>query len=136
MLKPSGSFAWAVWGPEEEQTGFGVFFGALLTHLPDLDMSALPFGPLFGVTNRETYEPYVSGAGLTNFQLDAHNVTWESDTPDAVLCGMSDWANLAAFPEEIQEKVKASTLENAKAFEKDGTYEFPHSLVFGRATKS
>jgi SAM-dependent methyltransferase len=136
VLKPGGSFAWAVWGPEEEQTGFGVFFGALLTHLPDLDMSALPFGPLLGVTDSDMYEPYVSGAGLTNFQLDAHKVTWKSDTLDAVLRGMSDWSNLAAFPEELQEKVRASTRENAKAFEKNGKYEFPHSLVVGRATKS
>jgi SAM-dependent methyltransferase len=136
VLKPGGSFFWAVWGPEEEQAGFGVFFGALLTHSPDLDMSALPFGPLFGFTDRETYEPYVNGAGLTDFQLDAHKVTWKPENLGSVLRGMSDWSNLAAFPEELQEKVKASTRDNAKAFEKDGKYEFPHSLVVGRATRS
>jgi hypothetical protein len=136
VLKPGGNFSWAVRGPEEEQTGFGVFFDALLNHSPDLDMSALPFGPLFGVTDRETYEPYVSGAGLTNFQLDTHEVTWKPDTLGAVLRGMSDWSNLAAFPEELQERVKASTRENAKTFEKNGSYEFPHSLVVGRATRS
>jgi hypothetical protein len=113
-----------------------VFFGALLIHSPDLDMSALPFGPLFGVTDRETYEPYVSGAGLANFQLDTHKVMWKPNTFDASFVACRTGPTSQHFAEELQEKVKATTRENAKAFEKDGQYEFPHSLVVGRATKS
>jgi ubiquinone/menaquinone biosynthesis C-methylase UbiE len=133
VLKPGACFAFAVWGPEEEQTGFGVFFGALMAH-SDLDLTALPFGPLFGVTDRESYEALVSGAGFRKFQLDAHKVAWKAKTLAPILRGMSDWANLLAFPQELQEKVEASTRENAKPFEKaGGHYVFPHSLVLGRA---
>jgi ubiquinone/menaquinone biosynthesis C-methylase UbiE len=136
VLKPGGCFAFAVWGPEEEQTGFGVFFGALMAH-SDLDLTTLPFGPLFGVTDRESYEALISGAGLSKFQLDTHKVAWKTKTLDPILRGMSDWANLLAFPQELQDKVEASTRENAKPFEKnDGHYVFPHSLVLGRAFRS
>ena len=136
VLKPGGCFAFTVWGPEEEQIGFEVFFGALMAHSPDLDFSALPFGPLFGITDRETYEPLISGAGLSKFEFDAHKIAWMAKTLDPILHAMSDWANLMAFPEELQEKVRASTRENARPFEKDGDYVFPHSLVVGRAFRS
>ena len=132
VLKPGGRFAFAVWGAPEEQSSVGAFFGAVQAHH---DLAELPHGPLFGVTERSVYEPLLSQAGLEDCQLAVHAVTWRTSSLEPVLRGFWDWGNMATLPEETQANIDRTTRENAKPFEQDGQYEFPHSALVGSASK-
>ena len=133
VLKPGGRFAFAVWGPPEEQSSIGAFFGAFMAHY---DLEELPHGPLFGVTERSVYEPLLAQAALEDCQLSIHEVTWKVDSLDPILKGFWDWGNMAALPAETQTKIEETTRENAQPYEQDGRFTFPHSILFGSAMKT
>jgi len=133
VLKAGGRFGFVVWGAPEEQSSIGAFFGAVEAHH---DLEELPHGPLFGVTERSVYEPMLTGAGLTDCKLAVHEVTWRTESLDPVLRGFWDWGNMAALPAEIQERIKDTTRENARLYEQDEGYSFPHSVLLGNARKA
>ena len=128
VLTPGGRFAFAVWGALEEQTGFGVFFAAVQAHH---DAEALPHGPLFGVTDRSLYEAMLAEAGFKDVRLGRHDVVWRTTTLDPVLRGLWDWGNMAALPRPTQERIEATTRENAKAYRQNEGFVFPHSVLLG-----
>jgi len=132
VLKPSGHFAFAVWGPPEEQSSIGAFFGAVEVHH---DLAELPHGPLFGITERDVYEPMLARAGLEIRQLTVHETTWRTDSLDPVLRGYWDWGNMASLPSETQANIEQTTRVNAQPFEQNGRYAFPHSALVGSALK-
>lgn len=133
VLKRGGRFAFAVWGAPEEQSSIGAFFGAVMAHH---DLEELPHGPLFGVTERAVYEPLLTKAGLEDCQLSIHEVTWKSDSLDPILKGFWDYGDIAALRAETQTKIEETTRQNARPYEQDGRYSFPHSILFGRAQKA
>lgn len=132
VLRPHGRFAFAVWGAPEEQSSIGAFFGAVEAHL---DLGDLPRGPLFGVTESRVYEPILNQAGLKRCRLQAHEVKWETETMDPVIRGFWDYGNMASLPKELQDKIEASTCENAQQYEQNGRFVFPHSALVGSAFK-
>ena len=133
VLKPGGRFAFAVWGAPEEQSSIAAFFGAVTAHH---DLEELPHGPLFGVTERSVYEPLLTQAALEDCELSIHEVSWKTDSLDPVLKGFWVWGNLAALPAETQTRIEETTRENARPYEQDGRYVFPHSILFGSALKA
>jgi len=133
VLAPAGRFAFVVWGALEEQIGFGVFFAAVQAHH---DAGALPHGPLFGVTDRGLYETMLGAAGLKPLQLSRHEVFWRTKTLDPVLRGLRDWGNIAALPRRTQEQIEAATRENARQYERQEGFAFPHSVLLGVAVKA
>lgn len=100
------------------------------------DLEELPRGPLFGVTERSVYEPLLTQAALNDCQLSIHEVIWKVDSLDPVLRGFWDWGNMAELPAELQTRIKETTRENARPYERDGRYAFPHSILFGDAMKA
>lgn len=132
VLRPGGRFAFTVWGAPEEQTGFGVFFAAVQAHHT---IEGLPQGPLFGVTDRSIYETMLAEAGLRQFQLSRHDVSWRTKTLDPVLRSLWDWGNIAALPRQIQAQIEATTRENARAYQHHDGFVFPHSVLLGAAVK-
>jgi SAM-dependent methyltransferase len=132
VLKPGGRFAFAVWGPPEEQSTIGAFFSAFSNHH---ELSELPHGPLFGVTDKETYQPFISNANLKDFELTLHKTIWNCSTLQPVIDGWWDWGNLHDFPQEKQDNIKADFIENCKPFAHKNGYSFPHSAILGCATK-
>ncbi len=132
VLKPGGRFAFVVWGAPEEQSSIGAFFGAVEAHH---DLEELPHGPLFGVTEGSVYEPLLMGAGLADCSLSIHKVTWRTDSLSPVLRGFWDWGNMASLPSETQQKIEETTRENAKPYEQNGGYAFPHTVLLGSAQK-
>jgi SAM-dependent methyltransferase len=132
VLRSNGRFAFAVWGAPEEQSSIGAFFGAVEAHL---DLGELPHGPLFGVTERSVYEPMLKQAGLDRCQLQVHQVKWETESLDPVIRGFWDWGNMASMPKALQDKIEASTRENAQLYEENGRFTFPHSALVGSAVK-
>jgi len=133
VLKPGGRLVFAVWGVPEEQTSVGAFFGAVVAHH---DLAELPHGPLFGVTERRVYEPFLTQAGFSDCRLTMHDVTWEMDLLDPLLQGFWEWGNLSALPTEVQAKIRQTTRENSQAFNKDGRFVFPHTALLGVASKA
>ena len=132
VLKPGGRFAFAVFGAPEAQSSIGAFFTAVQAHH---NLEALPNGPLFGVTDRRVYEPMIAAGGLADFQLDTQEIVWRSETLDPILRGFWDWGNMAALPQEAQDKIKATTRENARPYAQGGQFVFPHVILFGTAVK-
>ena len=132
VLKPGGRVAFVVWGPPEEQSSIGAFFGAVEVHH---DLEELPHGPLFGVTEGSVYEPLLTDAGLDDCSLSIHEVTWRTDSLDPVLRGFWDWGNMALLPPETQQKIEEATRENARPYGQNGGYAFPHSVLLGSARK-
>jgi SAM-dependent methyltransferase len=132
VLKPGGKFAFAVWGPGEEQSSIGAFFPAFSNHH---ELSELPHGPLFGVTDFDTYQTLVSGADLKDFKLSYHKTIWECSSLQPLIDGWWDWGNLHAFPQEKQESIKSDFIENCAPFSNANGYSFPHSAILGCAFK-
>jgi SAM-dependent methyltransferase len=132
VLRPGGLFAFTVWGSLEEQTGFGVFFEAVQAHH---SLAALPHGPLFGVIDQAVYEPLIIAAGLTDLRLDRHPIAWRTATLDPVLRGLWDWGNVAALPNDVQERIRSTTSANAERYRQDDGFVFPHSILLGLAAR-
>jgi SAM-dependent methyltransferase len=132
VLKPGGRFSFVVFGAPEAQSSIGAFFTAVQAHH---NLEALPNGPLFGVTDRQVYEPIIMAAGLTDFHLDSHEIVWRSSTIEPILRGFWDWGNMARLPQEVQDKIAATTRENARPYMQSGQFIFPHTILLGRAVK-
>jgi hypothetical protein len=81
------------------------------------------------------YEPMIAAGGLADFQLDTHHIVWRSETLDPILRGFWDWGNMAALPQEAQDKIKATTRENAQPYAQSGQFVFPHVILCGSAAK-
>jgi len=133
VLVPGGHFAFSVWGAAEEQTGFGVFFAAVQAHH---ELQALPQGPLFGVTDHAVYKALTDGAGLGQLALRRHEVSWRMKTVDPLIAGLWDWGNIGALPRNIQERIDQTTRSNALAYQQEGGYVFPHSVLVGATTRA
>lgn len=133
VLRSNGHFAFAVWGAPEEQSSIGAFFSAVETHL---DLGDLPHGPLFGVIEKDVYEPMLSAAGLSCCHLEVQEVKWEMESLDPLIRGFWDWGNMASLPRELQDKIEASTRDNAQPYGQAGRFVFPHSALIGSAVKS
>ena len=132
VLKPNGKFAFAVWGAKEEQSSLGAFFQAFGNHH---ELSELPHGPLFGVTDFDTYNGFVSNASLKNFKLEKLDTKWNMKSLDPLINGCWDWGNLNLFPENKQNDIKNDVIKNCESFKTEDGYSFPHSAMIGYAEK-
>ena len=132
VLKRGGRFAFVVFGAPEAQSSISAFFTAVQAHH---NLEELPNGPLFGVTDWRVYEPMIALGGLADFQLDTHEIVWRSKTLDPILRGFWDWGHMAALPQEAQDKIEATTRENAQPYAQSGEFVFPHVILSGRAVK-
>jgi SAM-dependent methyltransferase len=132
VLKPGSHFAFAVWGPPEEQSSIVAFFGAVESHH---DLAELPQGPLFGITDRAVYEPMLAKAGLELRQLAVHETVWRTDSLEPVLRGFWDYGDMKSLPSGTQARIKETTRENAQTYERKGSFVFPHSALVGSAMR-
>lgn len=132
VLKPNGRFVFVVWGPNEEQTSFGAFFNAFMAHH---ELSDLPHGPLYGVVEREIFLPMIEKGGLYNLKISKHNTVWNYQTLSPIMEGLWTWGNLAAFPQDKQDKIEKDMIVNCKSFVNANGYSFPHSAILGSAEK-
>lgn len=130
VLKPGGRFVFAVWGAAEEQSSMGAFFGAVSAHY---ELSELPHGPLFGITERSVFDALFSDAGFTNCTLSTHELPWKMDTLEPLINGFWDWGNMDALPEITQTNIKNTTAENSVPYKQGASYVFPHNILFGSA---
>ena len=122
VLKPGGRFAFTVFAAPEAQSSIGAFFGAVEAHH---SLDELPHGPLFGVTDLSIYESMLNTGGLTHLEFSFRNIMWRTKTPDPIVKSFWSWGNMAALPQDKQDKIEATTRENLRPYEKQGEYAFP-----------
>jgi ubiquinone/menaquinone biosynthesis C-methylase UbiE len=132
VLKPGGRFAFTVFANPEAQSSIGAFFGAVEAHH---SLAELPHGPLFGVTDLGVYETMLHAGGLTNLEFDFRKITWRTRTLDPVVQSFWSWGNIAALPQEVQDKIETTTRENLGTFRQESEYAFPHEVLLGSGTK-
>jgi SAM-dependent methyltransferase len=133
VLKPGGRLVFAVWGAPEEQSSVGAFCGAVMAHH---DLDELPHGPLFGVTEKSVYEAMLSKAGMTDFELSTHAVTWQIDWREPLLKGFLNWGAMSALPVAVQEKIRETVRENSQPFKDGEGFSLPHTALLGVAVKA
>ncbi len=131
VLKPGGRFAFTVFAAPEAQSSIGAFFEAVEVHH---SADELPHGPLFGVTDLSVYKSMLHAGGLTNLEFDFCKIMWRTKTPDPIVESFWSWGNMAALPQEVQDRIEATTRENLQPYEQEGEYAFPHEVLLGSAT--
>lgn len=99
-------------------------------------LDELPHGPLFRVTDRQVFEPLMTSAGLKDCQLSILPLVWKVDNIDSVIQGFCDFGNMSALPENTQNKIRRSTIENSESYKQGDGYAFPHPILFGGAMKA
>ena len=77
----------------------------------------------------------ITAGGLADVWLDTHEIVWRSATLEPILRGFWDWGNMAALPQEVQDKITATTRENARPYAQSGQFVFPHAILLGKAVK-
>ncbi len=131
VLKPGGRFAFVVFERPEAQSSIGAFFEAVAAHH---EMDELPNGPLFGA-ERSAYVPLLNASGLSDLHFETHDILWRSDTVDPVLQAFLEWGNIAALPQDVQQKIEVTARENLDAYRDGESYAFPHAVLLGTAVK-
>ena len=92
-------------------------------------------GPLFGVTDHETFASLIESGGLSGLQLSKQETVWKCETLRPIVDGFWDWGNIAALPLEKQERIRATMEESCKPFASLEGFVLPHSAILGRAVK-
>lgn len=132
VLKPTGRFAFALFGEAEDQSSVMAFFEAVEAH-HEFGKAVLP--PLYGVTERSVFEPMLLGAGLIDCKLDVHEIRWRTDSLDPVIRGFWDYANITELPSKVQKNIVETLTEKTQAFKHDNGFDFPHTALVGSAMK-
>ncbi len=132
VLNPGGRFAFVVFERPEAQSSIGAFFEAVAAHH---DSDELPQGPLFGA-ERSAYVAPLNESGLSDLHFETHDILWRSDTVDPVLQAFLEWGNIAALPQDVQQKIELTARENLDSYRDGGSYAFPHAVLLGTAVKS
>jgi ubiquinone/menaquinone biosynthesis C-methylase UbiE len=131
VLEPGGSFAFVVFERPEAQSSIGAFFEAVAAHH---DADELPHGPLFGA-DQSAYVAPLSASGLSDLHFETHDILWRSKTPDPVLQAFLEWGNIAALPQDVQQKIEATAREKLEAYRDGAGYAFPHAVLLGTAVR-
>lgn len=131
VLEPGGSFAFVVFERPEAQSSISTFFEAVAAHH---DSDELPHGPLFGA-DRSAYEAPMKESGLSDLRFESHDILWRTDTVEPVLQAFLQWGNIAALPQDVQQKIEITARENLEAFRDGCGYAFPHVVLLGTAVK-
>ena len=132
VLQPGGRFAFTVFAAPEAQSSIGAFFEAVEAHH---SLDELPHGPLFGVTDLSVYESMLHAGGLADLEFDFRKITWRTTSLDPIVKSFWSWGNMGALPQDVQDKIEATTRENLRGHQQDGEYAFPHEVLLGSATR-
>ena len=132
VLEPGGSFAFVVFERPEAQSSIGAFFEAVAAHH---DSDELPHGPLFGA-DRSAYAAPLNASGLSDLHVETHDILWRSDSVDPVLQAFLEWGNIAALPQDVQQKIEVTARENLESYRDGASYAFPHAVLLGTAVRS
>jgi ubiquinone/menaquinone biosynthesis C-methylase UbiE len=133
VLDGQGRIACTVWAEPESLEAFGLFFAAVEEHA---GAAELPHGPLFGVTNSDTLTGLFVDAGFSEVSIERVPAKWRMETIDPLLRAFGTWAQLDAFPKDIQTAIEDSVRTAAPAYETGGGLEIPNPMLLIGASKA
>lgn len=132
VLRDGGKLAFTVWGDPAKLAAFGLFFAAMETHG---DPAVLPHGPLFGVSDFETFHEMLQKAGFRDLNVRELDISWRLSSMESYLSGFEDWANLDALPDALRSAIETDVRTAANHFKHNGEYVIPNPVILVSATR-
>lgn len=133
VLKPGGRVV-VIHPIQAEQASFGSFAEALYEHLPP---EQIPSGPLLDVSDPSEYENLFKQCGYVETRCERRQKPVELTDISTLLNAGWKIGNLAEQPNDVQDRIKESTIARAAKFKKpDGGYSFPDVVLIATGRKS
>ena len=132
-LKVGGRIA-VVHPVQSEQGSFGSFAESLYQQLPP---EQLPSGPLLNISDPEDYVELLSNSGYSNVRCERRVKPVKISSLDQLLNAGWKIAGLDDQPQEIQERIRTGTIENAQKYQQPGGgYSFPDVVLIATGEKA
>ena len=128
VLKPGGRFVFAA---PKDQHGFGGFIEAIQANHT---LDDLPHGPIYMDADQAIYEKLLADSGFDKFDVELRPFTLVMESLEPLFAVGWDLCDLGHLPQETQDKIVASTREEAEPFKTPNGYEFPDTVFVGVAT--
>jgi SAM-dependent methyltransferase len=132
VLGRNGRMAFTVWADLTKLEAFGLFFAAVEEHAGS---AQLPHGPLFGVSDFAVFRSMAHSAGFRNPSVRELDIAWRTPSLDSFLAAFRNWANLVAFPQNVQEAIEATVRERATAYRSSSGFTMPNPAILLSALK-
>jgi SAM-dependent methyltransferase len=130
IIKPGGRVV-IVHPIQSRQASWGSFLRALVEELPP---ETNPSGPLYDVENPEDYILMLSSCGFVNARCETRVKPVRIDRIEQLLTAAWAVTGLDDMPENIQTRIRAGTVKNARQYEQaDGSIEFPDEVLLAWA---
>ncbi len=132
VLKSSGRLA-VVMPIQSEQKSFGAFMESVLEEISPEDV---PGGPLLHETDPAVVGALLSDAGFVDVLAEKRVKPTRLDSIDRVLNAGWPIMGLDDHPEDVQQRIRAKTIERAAQFEvPDGSFDFPDVVIVASGVK-
>jgi len=105
---------------------FGLFLAAVEEHAGTAE---LPHGPLFGLSDFDTFHGMVRSAGFRDSSVKELPIAWRTASLDSYLASFADWADLDEFPEKIRDAIKATVRDRAKDYRSGNLFVMPNPAI-------
>jgi SAM-dependent methyltransferase len=132
VLDRNGRAGYTVWADLEKLEAFGLFFAAVEEHAGGAD---LPHGPLFGVSDLDTFHRMMRNAGFRDSAVRELPLAWRFSSLDSYLAAFRDWANLDAFPKEAVTRIEASVRSKVAAYRAGAQFAIPNPAILVSGVK-
>jgi len=132
VLRPEGRMGFTVWADPSKLEAFGLFFAAVEEHAGAVE---LPHGPLFGVSDFAVFHGMATDAGFRDSAVREIQIAWRTPSLDSFLAAFRDWANLEAFPSDVQRAIEGSVRERAAAYRRGDVFTIPNPAILVTAVK-
>jgi SAM-dependent methyltransferase len=126
VLRPEGRMGFTIWADPAKLEAFGLFFAAIEQHA---GAAELPHGPLFGVSDFAVFHSMIRDADFRESSVEELDIAWKMDSLDPYVVAFRDWANLDAFPKNVQSAIEATVRENALSYRSNGTIIIPNPAI-------
>ncbi len=126
VLIDTGRAAFTVWAAAESLDAFGLFFAAVAQHG---DVPDLPHGPLFGVTDPETFDTLFEGAGFQDVAVTQLDSVWSMATVDPFLAAFGAWADLDSIPVDTRNAIEATVRERSAPYKRGDRLVIPNPML-------
>ena len=132
VLRKHGRLGFTVWADLSKLEAFGLLFTAVEQHVGSAE---LLHGPLFGVSDFDTFHAMVRSAGFRESFVKELPIAWRTASIDAYLAAFRDWANLDAFPNEVRDGIEASVRERASVYRSGNVFVMPNPAILAAGAK-
>ena len=118
---------------QSEQRSFGAFFESAREEIPPEDV---PGGPLLDVIDPDEVGRVLGAAGFSEVVAEKRVKPTQLESIEVLLRAGWSFMGLADHPRDVQDRVRAKTLERAAGFRRqDGSYDFPDTVIIASGVR-